>query len=621
MTSTRGRRRLYGVLLAALVWALPLPAVGQESASPPAVEELESPEGISSRAYRSELERAWVEGGSEPAARAAAARKRGLELGFLSIETPARALLLENGSGPELSNGRLAVMLAPRLPLAHVALARTLWEEGEYTGAAFALWDALVAIPRNLEASLWLGGSLLAMFAAVVSGASLVFMVLTGLSVGRVAAHDLGDLVSRDMPEFARVALLGCLLLLPLWLGEGLLGFGLGLFAAGVAFGTASHRKALALAAVLLVLGLYPLARFAGSALLALETDAVALAALSVATDTESPAELSWLERFEDSDPLAQHALAVRARRKGDLEDATARYTRLAEVRPDDAVVLNNMANLRFLSGDVNGAIDLYERAQVQAVSPVLLFNLSQAYGRAIRVEDLRATLERAQAASPALLGELSRPGDANLVADLPIPPRRLRQRFLSADTGEVFAHALRAPVAPGWLGRGWPYAAGAFAGVFVLMVAVSGRWRHSGTCMRCGTRLCARCHGTVWSGHMCDGCHRLFQRAETTNAKMRMTRLKELRVRERRRNQIGDLLSFAVPGTAGLLARRPDLAYVAIVLCGWVLVSAVWRHGVVPDPLTLGVAGSLAFLLTSAVAAVGYTIVLAVSLAARRNL
>ena len=123
-------------------------------------------------------------------------------------------------AGGRLERALLAARLAPDLPFARMELAAAYLDKGKYWNATQEMISGMKAIPKSLEATLWLAASLLAMFAAVLTLGSLVFMIWVGTSVLRHAVHDVGDLVSRQMPDFARVALLGSILLVPVLLGE-----------------------------------------------------------------------------------------------------------------------------------------------------------------------------------------------------------------------------------------------------------------------------------------------------------------------------------------------------------------------------------------------------------------
>jgi len=554
--------------------------------------------------------RAWFEAGSQPAQKATRARLRGYELGQPNLEAGARALLATAGGSERLSRALLAVRLAPDLPLAHMALASARWQEGEHHAALRSLVAGLSAIPRHLEASLWAASTLLVVLTATLLVGSLFFMAFVGLTCFSHAAHDLADLLSRRTPGPSRAALLAALLLVPVLVGEGLLGLVLGLFALGMMYGASRHRRALVLAVVLLVIAAYPAARISGIALAALDSDPVAQSVLRVVRGTASPADLALLKAREPEDLAARHALALRARRVGDDEAALERYSALLAEQATDPVVMTNVANLRFLRGETDAAIDLYERASGLADSAGLLFNLSQAYARDFRMDEFEAALQRAQKVDSELVAEFSRYDDSSFVADMPYPESRIRSRMIEAADGEAFAGVLRASLMPGWLGASWIHTAVGFVAAAVLAVLLGGRFEHASLCSRCGTRICSRCDGTVWNSEICDGCHHLFHRPETTDPKMRMARLAELRRREQRIDKLCVATSLLVPGASGLWARRPDLSFVGVLLFAAMAAALLWRGGVVPDPLVVGAAGPLAFAIAAALAGSAYLLV-----------
>jgi len=575
--------------------------------------------------WRSDLERAWFGGGRDLGSRASGLRMRALDLGADDLEAASRALIAPGAEsidpGGALVRARAAVRLTPDLPTAHMALAREQWDEGQRAPALQQVVAGLSAIPRHVEASLWLVSSLLAMLATVMVCGSVAFVVLSALRVFSHAAHDVGDLLSHDLPSFAGAALLGSLLMVPLVAGEGVFGAVLALLALGAAYGNSRQRMALLLAGLLMVVGMYPVVQVAGRALDALDADPVATAVLQVTRDMASPAEIERLQAEESDDVLAAHALAIHARRTGRDEEAFERYTALRERLPRDPVVLANLGNLYFRQGDLATAVDLYQRASQLDASPRLLFNLSQAYARLFRMDEFEKTLQLAQRTDSEQVEELSRRGDPDFVADLPLPLSEVRMRLVSASRGERFGRALSGKIAPGWLGSSWMHAAGGLLAAMLLGALAGGRYDHSSRCARCGVRICARCDGTVWNSDTCEGCHVLFHRPEATDAALRMARLTALRTREVRIARLSLLASLFVPGVSGLLARRPDLAFVGLLFAAWAAVAVVWRHGVVPDPLAVGAAGPLTFALTGAIAFSGYLVVVVWSWLIRRSL
>jgi tetratricopeptide (TPR) repeat protein len=392
------------------------------------------------------------------------------------------------------------------------------------------------------------------------------------------------------------------------------------LLAIGAAYGTQRHRVALLSASVLLVLGLEVVFGLAGTVLTSFRADPVADAALSVARGNETPLEVERLEAHSDQ-RFAALALASRSRRFGQNEETRRRYEELLEEDPRDEVLLTNMGNLLYADGDHDGAIAFYERAGALTNSATLWFNLSQAYARAFRMEELETALHRGQAIDAAKVEELSNRGDTEFVADLPLPIRALRERMIRRADDGALSTELVGVIAPGWLGRSWLHLAGAFAAALAVGVALGGTWEHSSSCGRCGRRICVRCDDQIWNADLCDGCHHLFHRPQGTDPKLRTARINALRAREARLEKLWLAVSVLVPGVSGLRARRPDLAFIGILLFGWAAAIWIWRDGVVPDPLALGGIGPMALLLSGLAAAFAYLLVLLSGLIMQRNL
>ncbi len=572
--------------------------------------------------YRSEVERAWFSGGQDLTHRALQARTRALQLGAANYESASRALLAPAAEGIALERAMLAARLSPDLPMARMELAGAYLHDGQYLNALREVGAGVAAIPRNLEASLWLAASLLAMFAAVLTLGSMVFIAWVGLSVFRHAAHDVGDLVSRDMPEFARAALLGSLLLVPLLLGEAAMGLVLALFLLGFTYCEAGYRRALALAAMLLVLGIYPVTRLSGMALTALDSDPVAAAADSVVRSMASSADIDILRTASArEDWLAEAALALHERRSGDAELALARYEQLLDRTPTDPVVLTVLSNMAFERGDNARSIQLGERAAALVRSATLLFNLSQVYARSFQMDEFEGAMAQAQLVDPEVVAELSKTKAPDFVADLAFPTAPIRDRMLQGAGGDRFVDPVSRAIMPGHIGRDWVTTAGAFALTAVLGVGIGGGLGRASSCRRCGRRICGRCDGTVWNSQICDGCHHLFHRPETTDPAMRMARLSELRARESRVSRLATLASVLVPGAAGLLARRPDLGFLGLFLFFWAVLLILWRKGVVVDPLAIGAVGPLLFTTAAALSILGYGLVVGLGLMIRRSL
>jgi tetratricopeptide (TPR) repeat protein len=501
-------------------------------------------------------------------------------------------------------------------------LARALWLHGGSPMSAIrSAIEAVRAIGRHLEASLWFTGTALYALAAALVIGSLLAIFLAAVSFAAHAAHDLGHLISANTPVFAQFALLGVVLLVPLVLGEGGLGVVLAALAMAIVYGRPAQRVALGLAAAVLVAGLYPVARSAGAILEAFPSDPVARAAYTSAQGLASPVELARLGAAAQSDALAARGLAIHARRAGNLGTADAIYQQLLEGEPADLALMNNAANIRLELGHMESALELYRRALELEESPVVLFNLSQAYGRAFQVDDLNRTLAQAQAVDAELVAELMtlQGGESEgFVVDLPLSNRLMWSRVLESRRGGGIAAEFRAPLASGRLGRDAQWLAGAAALVVLIASLAGARFQPSRWCNRCGVRMCPRCDGVGGEGDLCESCTRLFLHPEKTDRKLRLARVNELREREERLDRFATLVSMLVPAAAGLLAKRPLGSLLGGFFFALTLCCLVWRGGVVPDPLVAGSAASFVFIGVAVLAFLSYAALVAIALAAR---
>lgn len=568
------------------------------------------------------IERAWFGSGDELSARVWWTRRAAFERGVWNVDGAARALLAT--PGVPLQHAEAAVSLAPDLPAAHMEWARASWLAGESPLAALrSVAAALMAFPRHPEAALWLAGSMLALLAAALVAGGLLSIIIASVFALPHAAHDFGDGISRSMPAFGRAAFLATLLLVPVALGEGLLGLGAAMLAVAAIYGSRRQSLALAIAAIAVVAGAYPVADLAGRSLSALPGDPIARAALATSRGLVSPEDAARLAAAPESDQLAQQALARLERRNGNLGRADAIYQKLLEASPNDRVLLTNAGNVRLHLGHMESAFDLYKRALEHNDSAIVLFNLSQAYGRAFQVENLAQAFELAQTANGDLVAELTRlqgTQPEGFVVDLPLPVRDVLARVFLAADGTRWAAEFRAPFAPGWMGRSPIHAALPLCAALLLGVGVGSRLNVSRWCVRCSGRVCPRCHESEARGDVCGPCHKLFNQPELTDRELRVARIDALRERGARLEKLGAGVSIVIPGVAGVLGRRPLLGLWGALFFCIAIGALIGREGAVPDPLVAGAAGPLAFFIVAALAAAGYALCVGKSLAARRR-
>jgi tetratricopeptide (TPR) repeat protein len=570
------------------------------------------------------IERAWATPADSLDERVALTRRASLEFGIWNLDAAARSVLAGSLGGDHLENARVAVRLAPDLPAGRAELARAIWLQGDAPMFALrAALAALTAIPRHLEASLWFGGSLLFILGLCFVLAGIWCIALVGGAALPHAAHDLGDLLPGKAPRFARVALLASLLLAPVALGEGLLGLCAALSAVGCYYGDLRQRLTVFLAASLFILGAYPVLQLAGGTLEAFFADPVAGAAISTAQGFTHPVDQVRLEAAAASDPLAARALAMRARRAGMLGEADAHYQDLLQQAPDDPIVANNAANVRLNLGQMESAVALYQRSVELRPDPVVLFNLSQAHGRAFQMDQMSNALAEAQHLDGALVAELTALQGAEpvgFVIDQPLDTALIWERILRSIHSDRMAKEIRLQFAPGRLGSDSVFAVSLFAAIFVVFGALGGRISRSHRCNRCGHTICTRCGPESRGRSVCVDCTQLFQPSETSDRELRLARIAELQSRGERVERWAVAAAFLIPGVAGLLAKRPLRCLFGSVFAVLVLMVLIWRNGVVPDPMVAGAAAPIASVLIAAISLLGYFVVVLLSLATRRN-
>ena len=569
---------------------------------------------------RERVAAAWNDAAQTSHARAAALRLARLEYGLGDLVGPATVIAADATEDEPHVHAELARDLAPGVPAFQVDRAIALFRSGDTGAATLAVGEAGLALASNLLAQLWWVENAAFVLLICLVSASFALFVLSAVLVWSHAAHDLGDVLSTHMPVFARHAALAAAVLTPFALGEGLLGLALGLFAVGFWYGNGGQRNALVMAAILFVVGVHPVAQLSTMARELVDGDPVVASTLRVLADQSTTADLERLEAAAATDPVAAHALAYRDRRYGLMESSRDRLLAIVEAHPSDYVALANLGNLEHRRGNIPGAIDYYERAAAVEYDATLLFDLSQAYAGAFRMEEYEATLERAQNVDDQAVAALSNLGESSLVADLAFPTFQLRERFagnLLAAEGESEVIAF---LAPGLLAGAWYVTAGAFAVVALLGLLVADRWDHASLCSRCGHRICGRCEETVWSNEICEDCHHLFQYPEATDPSLRMARLQALSEREAFFDKIWLALSIAIPGMAGFAAKRPDLAMMGLLLFSWIAAVLVWPSGPFEDPLLMGGAAWVAFALPGVIAALAYAGVVVLGLILRKS-
>ena len=535
---------------------------------------------------------AWP-AGPDPARAALALRAEALARGILSLDGAAIALLADPGPPPLAripapERAELAVELAPELPAAHFALAAS----SEGAARRQALARGLARLVRHPESVLWLAVLAVQMVLAAGLAAGVVVPACLLVPVVRHALHDIGDALRADLPAFARGAVLGGVLVLPLVLGGGVAATVAVAFGAVFFYGDARDRIAAAAAAVLLAVAMGPALEISARLSAAPRSDPGVLAALAPRRTAPLRDELEPLQRAAAEGRVdAAVALALHARRMGRVELAREILDGLVRRGAVHPAVLLNAANARVATADPAAAFELYDRVLEQAPDAVALFDLSQALGREIRIHEQERALARAQALDPETVGELTRldgRSDAPLLVDRS-PGSVFRALFRATPETARAARAVRGRwLGPAGAGPGAMAAALAVAAALGAVLALA--FRPSRTCGRCARSICPRCHGPLRAG-LCRPCASLFGRPGETDRSLRRRALAELRRRRQWLGRVQVAAGLVVPGAAGVLVGSPTLAVAAPALFGAAFALLATGAGA-PAPASVGPAG-----------------------------
>jgi hypothetical protein len=216
-----------------------------------------------------------------------------------------------------------------------------------------------------------------------------------------------------------------------------------------------------------------------------------------------------------------------------------------------------------------------------------VLFNLSQAYARGVRLVERMAPFQAARNLDPELVHRYTGFEGKNLHRFLiqgHVPLSAYLERTLRASPAAAeLAHDVRL-----WtLGPG----AASWAWLLLPVLGIAGavlRRRSIRRCGRCERPLCERCAPKGMSGSSCVRCARLFARGANSDPRMRKLQLDLDRRRRRRSAWLRATVALLVPGGARVLEGRAVSGSLALLLAGTGAALAL-MPALVPVPFEVG--------------------------------
>jgi hypothetical protein len=296
-------------------------------------------------------------------------------------------------------------------------------------------------------------------------------------------------------------------------------------------------------------------------------------------------------------DAMLRAAAATHHLRLGELDVVETLVSHVPSSSPESlrAHALGQLGAVRLARGDVRHALSAFEEARHHGESAAVLYNLSQAYGRAIRLPEQSSLFTAARELDPELVSERSSVESRSLHGYLirsPLPLGAfLREAFAPSREAAALAGSLRErvlpPAFPDWV---W-----IVPGLGVI-VAVLLRRSEVRRCVRCGRQVCERCSPGV-EGETCLRCVHLFVRSIQIDARVRRRELTLDRRRQVRSDVVAAATGLVLPGVGALLDGRPIAGGIraalwglgsGLVLVPWT-VPAPWEVGGLGTVLPLG--------------------------------
>lgn len=571
---------------------------------------------------RSEIDAQWklrLEALARGDARAASAAitaidKIRLDLGIAELVPHALALLREARAAIDKSLAPRAVelcaeagRLAPNYPALHSTLARAHFaEDGFALGKVFGDLSKglgqVLADPRFRDAVF--ANAFIDVGLALLC-AVLAFFLLQVVRHVRFLHHDFGVLLGAG--KWLTGGLLAVVLALPWVLGLGPVGV-LALWAI-LFWGYQKRAERIVGLSMIGFVGLLPFVCQLLAPLLAFQSQ-LGADLLELNRGDPSPAVVQRAQQRLERDPVEFELgflLARHYKSRGQDAQAEAVYKKARAARESHSALANNYANLLLVTGRVNEAIPLYERALSSPHKPTIAtaqFNLAQAWRVLAARGDSSALAKHTQALQAAERADVE---TARALRGLHAPTRNRAAFDLPLPLGELRARAERALGRPDALkAQLWervaPWLPVTYAPFFLLglLLVLGLLWfllrerRFASPCARCEAVVDVHTNPELAMGDHCSQCHQIYLRGTQLDPRLRLEKEADIHRQHARRRNVRVVLSAMVMGAGQVLAGRPARGAALLALFFVLLMELVFWNGVVRYPIGTDVSPSM---------------------------
>lgn len=424
---------------------------------------------------------------------------------------------------------------------------------------------------------------------------------------GRAMAHDFREILSSRFTGGSVTVLAFALLFLPifLWLGPmWLLFYWLAIF-----FPYAGAAERIAIAVLLLLVALLPVAAEYNTSRIAGVESPVVMSALSSRDQAYQPEALRRLQELVavvPDHPVLQLLAGNMQSFEGNEEQAQQHYNRAIELRRTYAGAHVNLGNLLFMNNEFQAAMTAYERAQrADPDLAIAYYNHSVASGETYKFDQQSRMLESARKADPAFVERVTR---------VPPPQKIVMYSPSIAEAWSVTTEMSKRPAARALFGNYAtfdfvrssvnPMTIGALVSLLLALLLWLRRRRAglANACIKCGRTFCPRCKSARESTTYCTQCIHIYLKRDGVSIDTKRKKLEEVTSHQTgmiRRNKV---FATFLPGSAQMMEGRIMAGVLGAFLFGVLVAIAVLVGRLAP---AIGPAADVAQLMVRIVAIV----------------
>lgn len=295
-------------------------------------------------------------------------------------------------------------------------------------------------------------------------------------------------------------------------------------------------------------------------------------AAIAVNEGRDNKYGLLVLRGRADLPSSFSYALALK--REGYHKEAVELYKRLVE-RYRIPELYINLGNALYGDGDIEGAIEYYNKSLLIRPLAVAYYNLSQVSRERLDFKKGEEYFEEAARLDPEGLRRftaLGGRGPNRFVVDVKLPDLLIWSQILSESGGIIRLNSV---------------AIITLTAILLSFFLDRGLKKRARRCRRCGEIYCNRCSKTITWKDMCIQCYGSLVRMDQMYSKDRIANLLLIYQRRTRRRSVAKLLSYLIPGSGQLYSGKVLTGFFLIwsflfFLTAMVL-SSIYNDGIYP--------------------------------------